>query len=212
MRLSRLWLRTALGASALGLVVPVALVLSVGVVSVGGGLGGVGALGQLVAGPAVPSGTGTGLARRALVDDQPDFPAPERTGDPAPGNGPVVTPGDTGDDRARTPRRRTTPERRRTREPDAPARRRPPTRRPPPSSAPSEPPSTPPPTTPPERGPVRRVGDAVKENVTNNLPGSLDETGGQVIDTLVETAETVLPPGQSTDAAAGVRHIVSPGL
>jgi hypothetical protein len=188
MELVRVWRARLLGGAAAAVVVPVTVVVATLAVGLTGGLAGLGALGQALTGPAFP-------------DAETAFASPRVAG-PDPGplldralRGTATTPAIRRTRRATRPvrRRGTTP---RQQTPSTPQRPTSPGAggRPPSSPAPTPTP-TPRPTPPPTPAPpstVRQVGDTVK-SVTNQVPVA-GPPAAQVVDTIVETAESLPLP------------------
>jgi hypothetical protein len=184
MELVRVWRARLLGGAAAAVVVPVTVVVATLAVGLTGGLAGLGALGQALTGPAFP-------------DAETAFASPRVAG---PDPGPLL-------DRALRDTA-TTPAIRRTRRATRPVRRRGTTprqqtpstpQRPASPGAGGSPPSSPAPTPTPRPTPapappstVRQVGDTVK-SVTNQVPVA-GPPAAQVVDTIVETAESLPLP------------------
>lgn len=184
MDLLREWRRRIAGGTAAALIIPAAIVIASLGIGLGGGIGGLGALGQALTGPEVP-GVEPASSRTSAADDEPGELLAAAAAAAARN---IASRSRTTDEGARGP---ATPGAR-TRRPDRPQRPRAP--RPPgagrPPSAPPAPQPTPAPTEPPST--VRQVGDTVKE-VTDDVPIA-GEPAGQVVDIIVETAETLPLP------------------
>lgn len=177
-----------IGGTAVALLVPLAIVAAAVGIGLGGGFGGLGSLGQAFNGPEVP-GVEPASAR-AGGDD---------------GNGPGELIADAGPAATATPaaartgtsatRRRTAARRRRARRGNGDGNRpaatpTPDSQQPSPSSTPQPQPQPTPTQEPPST--VRQVGEQVKQ-VTNQVPIA-GEPAGEVIDTIVETAEQLPLP------------------
>ena len=185
MNLLRDMQRRVAGGTAAAVLVPVAIVVAA--VALGtGGFGGLTSLGQAFNGPEIP-GVEPASAR---ADDAGDEDVP---GELLADVDPAATATPAAARRSGTPGRRT-PARRRGRKPGRNGNRpgasptpRPtqpqptPTSQPQPTPAPTEPPST-----------IRQVGDQVKQ-VTDPIPVA-GEPAGQVVDTIVDTAEQLPLP------------------
>jgi len=185
--------------------VPVAVLVAVAVLAVGGGLGGVNQLGQLFSGPAVPSPLGStasvdarGAPRAAL----PHIPA-RIVAAAAPAAASVSGTPVTGSHR---PRRDTA-----TRQPTVRISPRPsrpvglkPTKpvAPPPKTTVTQPPPPPPPT-PPKPTITRRVGDSLNR-IVRPLP-LVGPTAAKAIDAVVTTVDRILPlPSPATSLVSGL--------
>jgi hypothetical protein len=188
MDLGRAWAAGALRASAATLLAPLAIVVALAVVALGGGLGGLGSLRQLVAGPPVPSAGGS-----------PSFAAPSARGHRGGSHSlPVIPAGSAPAAAAPAPR---------TRHRGGPqAHVEPPASRVPSSGGSpggggggggnaggGSSPAPPPPGEKPQPSPARQLGDQAKQ-VTGQLPAPAGPAAGQIIDTVVNTADQVLPP------------------
>jgi hypothetical protein len=183
------WRRRVLAAAGAGaagpvLVVGAALLVGVG----GGGLGGVGALSQVLEGPRVPLAvTDPDAGRRPGERDTERLLASVRPGPARAGHGGATAPGGGGDGRGR---RRDGGDGGSGPDPVAP----PPAAPPAPAPAPPAGPSPAPPSEPSSL--VRQVGDQVTA-VTDPVP-IIGPPAGQVVDTLVEAVEA-LPPAAARD-------------
>jgi hypothetical protein len=185
---TREWWRQGLRAWSASALVPVAVLVAVAVLAIGGGVGGVRRLGQLFGGPTVPSPVRSAgnvdvqTERRTAL---PHVPARVMAGAAAATRAVHATPVHA------APRRTTAP----------PAHRQPTAHRSPGSSKPvgtaprpqpSKPVTTaPPPPPPPPKTITRRVGDAV-DQVVAPVP-VVGPTATTAIDTVVTTVDKVLP-------------------
>lgn len=182
MDLLRDWRRRILGGTAAIVLIPIVVVVgAIGVL--GTGFGGLNSLGQALTGPEIP---GVEPARAAGEGDTDDD-AGDLLADAA-----VPTPGATAAPRTAIRRRAA-----RRRGSQRPAATPTPDATDPPSggsggSGGGEPTPTPQPTPTPEPSTVRQVGEEVKK-VTNQVPIA-GEPAGQVVDTIVETAEQLPLP------------------
>jgi hypothetical protein len=186
MELVRVWRARLLGGAAAAVVVPVTVVVATLAVGLTGGLAGLGALGQALTGPAFPDAeTAFASPRVASADPGPLLDRALRGSDTTPA--------------LRRTRRAAPPVRRRA---TAPRQQTPSTpQRPASPGAGGSPPSSPAPTPTPRPTPaptpappstVRQVGDTVK-SVTNQVPVA-GPPAAQVVDTIVETAESLPLP------------------
>jgi hypothetical protein len=183
MDLLRHWRRGTFGMAAGALVVPGAILLAALAVGIGGGgIAGLGALGQALNGPDLPDAapaaqersrdSGRLLARvnrRAAAQAQAAAPVRRATG-----GGPVATTGQP------APRGRFTPS-----GGEVPGGATPPAATAPPTVAPPAP-------TPTPESAVRQVGDTVT-TVTDQVP-VVGPTTSQVVDTVVDTVDSIIPP------------------
>jgi hypothetical protein len=191
----REWRRRLVGGTLIAVLAPAAIVgagAAVGIV--GGGIQGLGRLGQTLTGPAVPT-----------VEPAPAPRGRERDA------GDLLDRATRGERRARVasrtlatlpdePRKRRRDRKRRDR--DRPRGEDSPGARPPAATPPGQDP-TPPPPQPPPPSTIRQIGDQVKQ-VTDDLPVA-GPPAGQVIDLVVETAESLpIPPTVPSSAAPAV--------
>ncbi|HVL97170.1 MAG TPA: hypothetical protein VM266_15050 [Solirubrobacteraceae bacterium] len=176
------WRRRTFGAAAGAVVAPVAIVLAAVAVGIGGGgLRGIGAVGQAVHGPVDPRVAPAPGARNRDAAEEAGrlltrMQARERVARPAarrPASAPTPAVRRPGSDRGGRPARP---------RPQAPA------------ASPPPPAPTPQPTPTPTPGLVRQVGDEVKK-VTDPVPVA-GPPAGQVVDLIVETAESLPVPAK----------------
>jgi hypothetical protein len=196
MTLARAWTRQLYGAGSVALLAPVTIIAALVVLALSGGFGGLGALGQLLSGPAVPVASSAVIGgRSAPVTAAPPLPivpaspvARHVTARPAPRLAPSAG------SRAPASRARAhhagrgqlvstghgSPA-------PSPVHRQP---------APPAPPVSPPPTAP-APGPVASIVNqvvAVGVSVTNTLPAPLAGLGTGVLESLGQTLDGLLAP------------------
>lgn len=188
MQLERWWRRKIVQATGAGVVAPVAIVAATLAVGIGGGgIRGLGALGQTLTGPEVP--TTAGIIQAAGPGTDNLLARVNRSGRPSPA---AERPAGTSSPPVRR-RSNTRARRRPARSPSrGPARRPTSPTRPAPQPEPSQQPTPAPPPPTPTPSLIRQVGDDVKE-VTDPVP-VVGPPAGQVIDTIVDTADEVIPP------------------
>lgn len=188
MDLERSWRRKIFQAAGAGIVAPVAIVGAAVAVGIGGGgLRGLGSLGQTLTGPDVPTAERVDTAAPASSDLLARAHRPTASRSSSRGSSPASSGAGTTPGSARTPsgNNRT------------PARRPATTTRPGgtgsspgPQTTPAPQPAPPPQPTP-TPSTLRQVGDQIKE-VTDPIPVA-GGPAGEVIDTIVTTADDILP-------------------
>ncbi|MEA2196597.1 MAG: hypothetical protein QOJ25_648 [Solirubrobacteraceae bacterium] len=202
MTLARAWTHQLYGAWGVALLAPVTMIAALVVLAIGGGFGGLGALGQLVSGPAVPVGSSAaggasiGQAKHRttplVLAVVPAPSATARTRAPATSPAGAVRPGAGGSPGGGGTVQRVTP--RGGHGAPGPTRIAPPGKLPTPTPTPAPTPSpTPAPPVAPLPALVNQVV-AVGESVTSKLPGPVGALGSGVLQSLGQTLDQLLTP------------------
>ncbi|HWF24000.1 MAG TPA: hypothetical protein VG275_01030 [Solirubrobacteraceae bacterium] len=204
MTLARAWTRQLYGAWGVALLAPVTMIAALVVLALGGGFGGLGALAQLVSGPAVPAGStvgstvagGSAKHRTAplVLPVVPTAPAaaPAATRVAATGPAPAVRPSGGG-----TPARGGSGQRVSS---GGGHGAPPPTATPPPTPTPTPGPTPTPTPAPSPVAPLPALVNgvvAVGVSVTSKLPGALGTLGTGILQSLGQTLDQILTPPPS---------------